>query len=245
MRLPACASSCPRRRAFSQNHFVLPATRASTSYFLLLTQDKVAKEKGAPPPCPLRGFPALLGKTGAVQLNLRAPCALRDSNSARLNPVLPAVLGCGKGEIAKPEPPEPRFGCIQVSAVGCGRYLPFRRNRALQGGPTRPSKIPGRAAGERGIARVRRLARGEAETDECPVDIRPAERVHKDVHPGLLREAGSRSAKGLSADPLGSRSAQEPTRLSVIRRVVRGAFSLGTCMDSPGLARAAGSTERL
>ena len=39
-------------------------------------------------------------------------------------------------------------------------------------------------------ATVAQKLQGELETDECPVDIHPNERVYKDVYTGSLRNAG-------------------------------------------------------
>ena len=52
----------------------IPARRcaAEAGSFSLLVQRKGTKRKDAPTPCPLCGCPALLGRTGAAQLNLRA-----------------------------------------------------------------------------------------------------------------------------------------------------------------------------
>jgi hypothetical protein len=118
-------SSSPRRRGssrMSQNPSALPATRASTESFLLLAQEKGRKRRAPLTPCPLRGFPALLGTPGAAQLNLRSRCALRDSNNARLNPAVPAVLGCGvRGAEHQPTPEivrgsQPRPFCFSPSS---------------------------------------------------------------------------------------------------------------------------------
>jgi len=56
---------------------------------------KSTQKKGGPKACPLRGFPALLAKTGAHATRNFAP--LNYSNKRELHPVFPAMLGCAYG----------------------------------------------------------------------------------------------------------------------------------------------------
>jgi hypothetical protein len=58
---------------------------------------KSIQKKSGPEACPLRGFPALLVKTGACSTRDLAP--LDRSNSRKLHPVFTAMLGCAYGKV--------------------------------------------------------------------------------------------------------------------------------------------------
>ena len=68
----------------------------------MLRQRKVPKRNAGPKACPLRGFPALLVKTGA-RLTRDLANARFAQTGGLLSPVFTVMLGRAKGETAKPK----------------------------------------------------------------------------------------------------------------------------------------------
>ena len=126
-------------------------------YFSLLRQRKVPKRNAGPAACPLRGFPALLVKTGAR--------ATRDLANARfaqtwreLHPVFTAMLGCANGFKVKTKNPNPKSATPDPFAL-----TEYRRQAGTRRAPClRQACLPSCAR-----PRIGEERRASASADEC------------------------------------------------------------------------------